>query len=103
MSECNHTFRVEERHARIDCCIHCGVLEPVVTIKRLEQQLAELKCDMVKRERYHKEQLAELREALEWIQGATDTGTNACKCGRPTGVAAIHSRASRALLPEEEK
>ena len=37
-------------------------------IAELEQQLAELKCDMVKRERYHKAQLAELRAAVQTLR-----------------------------------
>ena len=46
-----------EKHSNdgfYDSGVACYVCE-------LEQQLADLKCDMVKRERYHKEQMAELR------------------------------------------
>ena len=39
-----------------------------------------------------------LREALEWIKGASD-GRPVCLCGRPTGTGAIVSHAERALAP----
>ena len=41
-------------------------------IRALLKQLAELKCDMVKRERYHKAQLAELREAAREVHHISD-------------------------------
>jgi hypothetical protein len=38
-------------------------------IKELEAELFDLKCDMIKRERYHKAELVALREALEYLRG----------------------------------
>ncbi len=44
---------------------------------------------------------ARLRDALEWIFGASNTGTNRCSCGRPTGVQALHEHARTALAETE--
>ena len=46
MSDCNHTFRTEERPARVDCCIHCGALEPVVTIETLQARIEALEAQL---------------------------------------------------------
>lgn len=43
------------------------------------------------------------KDALEWIKGATDIDEDKCKCGRPTGVLAIHNHAKRALKEAEKQ
>lgn len=44
-----------------------------------------------------RERVRVLREAMDWIDGACDTGAERCACGRPNGLPAIRSRAQRAL------
>lgn len=50
-----------------------------------------------------RQQLALAREALKRVQGMCDIGERTtCPCGRPTGVAAVHACASRALAAISE-
>jgi len=118
MSKCRHgeigavcylckVLKIEELEAEVRDKVE-GMLERGAEIRELRKQLAELKIlaepltkelykEMSERHEAMSLQLAALREALEWIRDGCDV-EGRCKCGRPTGVLAIHQHAKAALL-----